>query len=382
MSRWIILFLFLTLAMATVGVNAFQDDFSEKILELKGKYKVPGVAVALIEEGEIVFLEGFGYRDRDRKKPVTPDTVFQVASISKPVAAIGALKLVEDGKWGLEDPIEKYLDRWNLPQSDYGHEGITLERLLSHTAGLGPSGYIGYCPDEEQPDLIAALEGTGRGSRGVTIRGEPGDGFQYSGGGYTVMEMALEDLTGQDFGLFIQENVLSPLGMENSTFNWEEAQSRELALPYSVYQGELPNYLFTERAAASLYSTARDLAVFLQYGLEIFQGKASPGLGEMFKPVDEGYGLGWQIISLPEGKTLAGHGGSNRGWKANMSLILEDGAGIVILTNSDRGMPFYRDLTNYWLSQQGSEYEISTPGRIMMYFIDLYQRIGLWYLRL
>jgi len=381
MKRFFIFFI-LMLSVFWGGEMARAGDFSSTVEELMEKYRVPGAAVALLEEGEITLLQGFGYRNREEEQLVSPDTLFQVASISKPLAAIGALRLVQEGRWVLDDPVGNYLQSWNLPESDYGHEGITLERILSHTAGLGPSGYIGYRSEEEKPDLVGALEGTEKGTRGVKITGKPGEEFRYSGGGYTVLEMALQDLTGRDFGEFMKTEILEPLGMGNSTFDWEDNMKAQVATPYSVYGGVLTNYLFAERAAASLYSTVEDLAIFLQYLLDIYNGEKDQALEKIFSPVGDGYGLGLQIIELPDGRTLVGHGGSNRGWKANMSLILEDGAGIVILTNSDRGMPFYRDLTNYWLAGQGTDYEISTPGRVMIYFIDLYQRIGLWFLRL
>lgn len=381
MNRFLVLFL-MCLLIFSFSERLCAEDFFLIVENLRSEYQVPGAAVALVEKGEIIFLQGFGYKDLQAEKPVTADTIFQVASISKPIAAIGFLRLVQEGKWSLDDPVQNYLQSWELPQSEYGHAGITLRRVLSHTAGLGPGGYIGYRSIQEKPDLIEALQGTAKGSRGVKIVGSPGEEFQYAGGGYTVLEMALQDATGQDFGEFMKTEVLESLGMKNSTYDWDEKMAQQLATPYSVYEGVLPNYLFTERAAAGLYSTAGDLAIFIQYLLGIYEQRKDSDLKEIFTPVGDGYGLGLQVIELPDGRTLVGHGGSNRGWKANMLLILEDGAGIVILTNSDRGMPFFRDLTNYWLDQQGTDYEISTPGRVMMYFIDLYQRIGLWFLRL
>ncbi len=381
MTRFLIFFLMFFLIFS-LSEKVSAEDFSLIIENLRNEYRVPGVAVALVEEGEITFIQGLGYKDLQGEEPVTPDTVFQVASISKPVAAIGFMLLVQEGKWSLDSPVQNYLQSWELPENEYGLAGITLRRVLSHTAGLGPGGYIGYRSEQEKPELIEALEGTAKGSRGVKIVGKPGEEFRYAGGGYTVLEMALQDSTGRDFGEFMKAEVLDPLGMQSSTYDWDANMGSRLATPYSVYDGVLTNYLFTERAAAGLYSTAGDLAIFLKYLLDIYEQKTDPGLEGIFYPVGDGYGLGLQVIELPDGRTLVGHGGSNRGWKANMLLIPEDAAGIVILTNSDRGLPFFRDLTNYWLVLQGTDYEISTPGRVMMYFIDLYQRIGLWFLRL
>ena len=377
---FIIMLLIVTLSFFAVqGVQA--DNFRARTEELMEKYRVPGVAVALIEKGEISLLEGWGYQDQEKRMPVTPETIFQVASISKPVAAVGALRLVQSGAWDLDDPLQDYLKSWNLPDNYHDLRGITLRRVLSHSAGLGPGGYLGYTSAKEKPSLVEALEGSAPGSRAVEIVATPGQEFRYSGGGYTVLEQALEDLTGRDFADYMAEEVLQPLEMKDSTFNWEEKMAGQLALPYSVYNGVLPNYLFAERAAAGLYSTAADLALFLQYALAVFEGAVDPELGVMFTEQAGGYGLGWQITILPDGRHLLGHGGSNRGWKANMALIPEDGAGIIILTNSDRGMPFYRDLTNYWLEKNSAGHAIDTPGRIMMYLIDLYQRFGLWFLR-
>ncbi len=362
------------------GVQA--EDFRARTEELLEKYRVPGVAVALIENGAISLLEGWGYQDQEKRIPVTTETIFQVASISKPVAAVGFLRLVQSGDWDLDDPLQDYLMSWELPDSEHDPRGITLRRVLSHSAGLAPGGYLGYPSEKDKPSLVAALEGSAPGSREVKIVEPPGQEFRYAGGGYTVLEQALEDLTGTDFADYMAEEVLQPLGMKDSTFEWESKMVGRTAVPYSVYHGVLANYLFAERAAAGLYSTAADLARFLQYTLTVLEGSIDPELGVMLEEQAKGYGLGWKITRLPDGRHLLDHGGSNRGWKANIALIPEDGAGIIILTNSDRGLPFYRNLTNYWLEKNNAEHSIDTPGRIMMYFIDLYQRLGLWFLRL
>jgi CubicO group peptidase (beta-lactamase class C family) len=161
------------------------------------KYRVPGTAASLVRNGEVVWSEGYGLADRDRGVPVTADTVFQVASISKAVTSWGVMRLVESGQLELDAPVEQYLTRWHLPPSNYDASGVTIRRLLSHSAGLSVMGYPGLRPEIQLPSLEESLSGNNGGAGEVRIIMEPGTQFSYSGGGFTLLQLIIEEVTGE-----------------------------------------------------------------------------------------------------------------------------------------------------------------------------------------
>ncbi len=312
--------------------------------------RVPGAAVALVVDGEVAWAQGYGLADRDRNVPVTADTVFQVASISKSVTAWGVMRLVERGILDLDAPVEEYLTRWHLPPSDYDASGVTIRRLLSHTAGLSVHGYPGYPPDQPLPSLEDSLSGHNRGAGAVRIAMDPGAQWGYSGGGYTLLQLVVEEVTGEAFSAYMQREVLDPLGMAHSSFEWRADLRPETAVAYSESGSALPNFLFTEQAAAGLYTTAPDLALFVAAampgpdGEPAGRGVLSPDtLTLMLTPAvqlsDQGdaWGLGYILLALTDGSVRIGHGGSNAGWQAYSAAVPAWGEGIVVLTNSDNG---------------------------------------------
>lgn len=313
--------------------------------------RVPGAAVALIGDGEVVWAQGYGLADRDRNVPVTADTVFQVASISKSVTAWGVMRLVERGILDLDAPVERYLTRWHLPPSQYEASEVTIRRLLSHTAGLSVGGYPGYPPDQPLPSLEDSLSGHNRGAGAVRIAMEPGAQWSYSGGGYTLLQLVIEEVTGEIFPAYMQREVLDPLGMAQSSFEWRVDLRPVTAIGYSETGWPQPNYLFTEQAAAGLYTTAPDLALFVaaampgSNGEPAGRGVLTPDtLAVMFTPAvqlqgpGDAWGLGYSLVALTDGGQGIRHGGSNRGWSAFFEAAPTWGKGIVVLTNSDSGM--------------------------------------------
>lgn len=328
------------------AVVAKLDELVPQLLE---ENDVPGAAVALVWDGEVAWSAGYGLADRERGVPVTADTVFQVASISKSVTAWGVMRLVESGKLELDAPVEQYLTRWHLPPSRYDTGGVTIRRLLSHTAGLSLHGYPGILPDRELPTLEESLSGNNGGAGDVRLTMEPGAQFSYSGGGYTLLQLVIEEVTGESFSEFMQEQVLQPLGMLHSSFEWRTDLRPATAVAYSKTGAPLPNYLFTEKAAAGLYTTAPDLARFVAAAMPGPRGEpagrgvlTADTLALMFTPVLQGqgeaeYGLGHSISTQPDGSKEVSHGGANMGWRALFVALPEQGQGIVILTNSDKG---------------------------------------------
>src|SRR5512139_2555671 len=266
-SILILLLVAISVATTMFASSSGHDNLIKKVdriaPQLLEQYKVPGAAMGLVWEGEVVWSEGYGLEDKERSMPVTGDTVFQVGSISKAVTSWGVMKLVEDGHLELDAPVEQYLTRWHLPLSNFDPSGVTIRRLLSHSAGLSVEGYPGLPPDVQLPSLEESLSGNNGGAGEVRITMQPGAQFSYSGGGYTLLQLIIEEVTGEAFSAYMQREVLDPLGMFHSSFEWRADLRPTTAVAYSETGAPLPNYLFTEKAPAGLYTTSPDLARFV-----------------------------------------------------------------------------------------------------------------------
>ena len=228
-------------------------------------FEVPGVAVALVRDGRLTWAKGYGQADLARGVAVTPDTVFQVGSISKSVTAWGVMRLVQQGKLDLDAPVERYLTRWHLPRSPFDADGVTIGRLLSHSAGLNSQDYSPIST-RPLPSLEQSLSGESggvnarSGTDDVRITMEPGQQRHYSNGGYTLLQLAIEEVTGEPFARYMQREVLDPLGMTHSSFTWQEDLRAQSATGYDVAGRAVPRSALTEQAAGGLQTTANDLA--------------------------------------------------------------------------------------------------------------------------
>lgn len=221
----------------------------------------PGnIAVALVEDGELV--ESYF---SSKGQPVDGDTLFQVASLSKWVTAWGVMTLIEDGKVELDAPVSRYLTRWQLPPGEYDNDGVTVRRLLSHTAGLTDGlGFAGHPPDDPLPTLEEALNNPrASGGRQVQIAAglEPGSEWAYSGGGYLVLQLLIEEVSGRSFEDYMQRAVFHPLGMSRSTF--VSPDESDTAESFSIDGQVTPLYRFRASSAAGLYTTTNDMTRFL-----------------------------------------------------------------------------------------------------------------------
>ena len=319
------------------------DDQVPKLLE---KYQEPGVAVALIEGCEVAWIRSYGKSDVKANKPITPRTYFQMGSISKTLTAWGVMLLVKRGKVQLDDPVQKYLRRWKLPDSEFDSKEVTVRRLLNHTAGISVPSVSGTNLGDQLPSLVDELNGTAPSGQAVKIIAKPGEKYIYSGGGYTILQMLIEDVTGKDFGEFMQDEVLKPLKMNSSYFGWNSEVEKEVATPYKATIAETFDHrVFRSLAAAGMYSTATDMATFLTK--QCYGEKQEPKnpllpratLEEMMSgsaPSPQ-YGLGYQVYPPVSGVAIAGNSGSNLGWKTNFIILPSNGMGIAILTNAGEG---------------------------------------------
>jgi CubicO group peptidase (beta-lactamase class C family) len=302
---------------------------------------IPSASLALIDEGRIAFASAYG-------KDATPDTVYQAASLSKFVAAIGAMRLVEDGTLDLDQDVNDKLTSWRVPSNalDAAHK-VTLRGLLSMTGGIGVPGFLGYEAGASLPTLVEILDGAPpANSPPVTLIAVPGSAYHYSGGGYEIAETLMQDATGKPFPQVMQDLVLGPMGMTASSFD-QPPSAAFAARAVSGHFGdgtELPGrwHVFPEHAAAGLWSTPTDLAKLLVELSDVWQGLSSiflrrQTLAEMLTPQNGGpYGLGAAIAG--EGASLVlMKRGQNVGYQGYLILYPASGQGMVVMTSSDNG---------------------------------------------
>jgi CubicO group peptidase (beta-lactamase class C family) len=307
---------------------------------------VPGVSIAVIHQGKIEWARGFGVREAGGA-PVNAETMFQAGSISKPIAAMAALRLVQDGRLSLDADVNTYLTSWKLPSDPVaGGKPITLRELLTHTAGMTVHGFPGYASNEKAPTLVQVLNGE-KPSNTAPIRSEqpPGKEWKYSGGGYTIMQQALIDVTKEPFPKLLHDSVLAPVGMTRSTYEQPLPPSlvANAAMPYRG-DGKLVEggpHTYPEMAAAGLWTTPTDIA---KYAIEVEQsleGKANHVLNadmtrQMLTPGMGSWGLGVQIGGS-EGNRYFSHGGANEGYRNLFVAYEKSGEGAVVMTNGDNG---------------------------------------------
>lgn len=322
------------------------------------RYRIPGAVVVLVEGGRPGAVKAYGEASRESHAPVTAATVFQLASISKTVTTWGALRLVESGLLDLDSPVEDRLSRWHWRASSYDGRGVTLRRILSHTAGFSVHGYLGWPPDVTLPTLEQSLDGTNNGSGPVSLIQQPGAGFLYSGGGYTVLQLLMEEVSRQPFADFMEREVLEPLGMTQSSYLWRQDLRGATAGAYGTEMERWPNYLFTEQAAASLYATGPDLARFVAASMtgpsgEVAgRGVISPENVDLARSpapaTGGGYGLGVEVWPVGQ-SVVVGHGGGNRGWRTRWVALPDRGLGLVILTNGENGQKLTDEVDCEWM---------------------------------
>lgn len=369
--------------IATATPAAAQGDraapaplLDERVLEYLDEFTTPGAAVALIENGRVAFAGGYGRSD-EVGGSVTTRTGFNVGSISKTITAWGVMRLVERGLLELDVPVSRYLTRWTLPPSEFDARGVTVRRLLSHTAGLSLHGYSGWGPDAELPTIEASLSGATNGSGDVRLIAQPGTEWRYSGGGYTVLQLLIEEVTGHGFADYMRDEVLRPLGMTRSDFVVSGDIEAGSSLAFDEFGEPTPSPRFTALAAAGLHTTVEDLATFAAAAVE-GPGGEPPGRGVlrpetvalMIAPVpvsDGAYGLGYGVEPLGEDQVMVGHNGANRGWHAASWIAPSTGEGFVVVTNGSNGWPVHRQIRCDWIQRQtGTRPECRKPIGVVL----------------
>jgi CubicO group peptidase (beta-lactamase class C family) len=311
-------------------------------------YKVPGVSIAVINGFKIEWARGYGVKDVETNEPVTEATRFQAASISKPVAAMVALKKVEEGKLALDENVNTRLASWKLPENELtAKKKVTLANLLSHTAGLTVHGFPGYEVGAKLPTVPQILDGAEpANTAAVRVDLEPGTRFRYSGGGTTVAQLLLMDVEKKPFPQIAQETVLGPLQMTNSTYSQPlPDDARKTAASGHRGDGSLVGgkiHVYPEMAPAGLWTTPTDLAKFAIEVALSHAGRSNKILSKemiekMLTPyIDGAGGLGFFFQKMGNA-IYFGQGGANEGFRCQLTMHKEKGYGAVVMVNSDNG---------------------------------------------
>lgn len=342
----------------------FTAYLDHRVPALMKKYQIPGVSMALIHQGEIVWSGAYGYADLAAEREMTVEAVCRAESISKSVTAWGVMRLVEEGLLDLDAPVQPYLDGWQLPESPYEAQKVTVGGLLSNSAGM-PPGSIGeeYVPQSKMPTLRDNLN-----QEAVLVQ-EPGAGFLYSNPGFNVLELLVEAVTERDFTAYMHEEVLIPLGMDESSYAWRDSYRDAIPVGYDMRGNPVQAYVYPASASGGLFADVEELARFVSAEmLDPYAANQSvlnpnsirqlqtprveiPGL---FGFVADSYGLGHFTETLPDGRMAVWHGGQGHGWMTHFHAVPESGEGIVILTNSQRSWPFIAGVLADWAKWIGA----------------------------
>lgn len=338
------------LVFASLDQGLFRSPIAERgeparflaaTYDLAEKRNRGNLALILIEDGREV-----GSFALSEGEPVDNDSVFQTASLGKWLTAWGVIALVEEGRIDLDAPVSTYLSRWQLPDGEFDENGVTVRRLLSHTAGLGDElGYDGFERARDVQTLEASLTRAADASPGksgeVRLESEPGSGWRYSGGGYTLLQLVVEEVSGQPFARYMEETVFAPLGMEHTTFDHDRALSFGLAQNFRPDGTTEPFRRYTALAASSLFTSAADLARFLEVqgpgaGDAVLSPEtrrliASPHASRLGADI---WGLGAMLYAPNEaGGYIIGHDGQNEpAINAAARIDPASGDGIVVLS--------------------------------------------------
>jgi CubicO group peptidase (beta-lactamase class C family) len=327
-----------------------QDSVKWSLTDRMAHYHINGISIAVIHNYNIEWAKGYGWADISEKRPATNKTLFQAASLSKSINAVGLMKMVQDKKLELNTDINQYLTSWKFPyDATAKNKKITIGNLLSHTAGLSVNGFGGYAVGDKLPLLTQILDGKKpSNSQAVRSLSEPGIKFQYSGGGVTISQLIVTDVTHQPYDEFMNETVLKPLEMTNSFFTQPPSESKAQLLATGYYgngkEVKGKYHIYPEQAAAGLWTNPSDLCKFIIEIQSSNSGKSykvlSPEITKVLLTpyIENSPALGLFIIKLGNTEIF-----SNSGLNCGFTCMFNgssDGDGVVIMANSDNSQIF------------------------------------------
>ncbi len=327
------------------------------LAERMDHYGVAGVAVAIIENGELVSATGYGVLQAGGGDMVDGDTLFSAGSVSKIATAMMLLKMNDDGQLDIDQPLSRYLTSWTLPDNEFGKaDDITLRMIMSHTAGFNIHGFRDFAPGEALPSVVETLNGQApAGNAPLTLISSPGARFKYSGGGYTLAQLIISDVASKDFPDAASDILLDPLGMTRSSYvnplpvdvdNVAKAHDRggePTALPRG-YEA------MPETAASGLWTSANELgrlvaALIRSYRTDDGYLSQSLAIDMMTKVSPSEHGLGPRLEGMGQDRFFH-HAGSNNSYRAWIEGHLATGDGLVVLTNGARGNDLFVEIRN------------------------------------
>jgi CubicO group peptidase (beta-lactamase class C family) len=330
--------------------SARLDSLDHFVQEQMARRQIAGLSLAVIQHGRVSLARAYGVVDRRTRAPVSTSTLFQAGSISKPVSALGALHLVESGRLTLDGDVNAQLTSWKVPENRFTTaQKVTLRRLLSHSAGVTVHGFPGYDVSAPMPMLVQVLDGAlPANTAPIRVDTTPGAIWRYSGGGFTIMQQLMIDVTHEPFPRFMQQTVLRPIGMTSSSFEQPPTPDRAARTASGYYADRTPVpgrwHVYPEMAAAGLWTTPTDLA---RFAIEIQQtlagkghGVISPAMARQYVTEQNG-GSGLGIGVNGSGRELRfSHGGRDEGFDAQLVAFAETGQGAVIMINANDNSRF------------------------------------------
>jgi CubicO group peptidase (beta-lactamase class C family) len=316
--------------------------------ERMAHFHINGLSIAVISNYHIDWAKGYGWADSAEQRPVTVQTLFQAASISKSLNAVGVLLLAQEGKLDPYADINNYLTSWKFPYDSLSKgKKITVANLLSHTAGLTVHGFPGYETGDTLPTLEQVLDGKRPANTGaVRSMYEPGLKSEYSGGGTTITQVIVQDISHVPYDRYMKGKVLDPLGMTSSFYTQPAppAKASLLATAYQVNGKEVKGkyHVYPEEAPAGLWTNPTDLAKYIIETQLAYEGKSSKVLNQQYTKlrvtpyIDKSAAFGVFIDKVGEDVYFQ-HGGANEGFRSQYYGSLQGGNGVVVMVNSDNG---------------------------------------------
>ena len=324
-----------------IAQDCFASALQEHMPGVLASNRVPGAVVSYIKNGAVAWTKAFGVADLQTRTPMRADMVFNHGSNGKVMTAWALMRLVEAGKVDLDAPANRYLKRWQIRSTKFDPDGVTPRRLLNHTAGLTVHGFSDYEQGAKLPSLVEVLEGKNQDDGAVYIESEPGSRMKYSGGGYVIAQMIIEDVGGEPFAGFMEREVAKPLELSSLGWVWTPQLERRAPTPYD-YDGNPVGYRqLASQAIGSEIWTVPDFARFVAATVS-GPGGEPPGRGVLKRETIS------TLLETFKVEKFLGHSGANPGWYARFLLNVERREGFVIANNSSRGGRVNESIGQLW----------------------------------
>jgi len=339
---------------------SFNEKFDAEILDLKEQYNIPAIGIAIVNNNEIEYQKSFGLMDVENEIEYNNDTPIRVQSISKSITSLATIKLIEQYNLSIDKPISEFLDMTLFERFQPEIDQVTIEALLTHQSGLTLGDIFAmYAPSTEIPSLEESLL--------QTIEFNSSKDFYYSNTGYNLLEWVIESVSDMTFESFVRKEVLEPLFMVNSTFDYQSLDVKHNIAGYNIKSKPVSMYVYPEKASGELFSTLTDMSRFINYlsmiddsdDLQLNSSlksqmftKKSNDIG-IYNYVYDGYGYGFYIESLDNDKYAVAHGGQGAGIMSHFHVLPDEQSGIVILTNSQRSWPMIAHVLSMYSRSYG-----------------------------